>query len=182
MWKIKLVSQKFRKDYFKPLKIKQRLEMEAQQTATANIQQVEEQEVDDALSAPAVETFMVQHKDEKKAPGLLRRKAHKCDECDISFTFASSLRLHMSVHSGKSFDHLHFNYSCNYFSDERNFKCSQCPKDYKRPDHLRNHILSCHQNKRAYKCPKCPKAYKTSTHLWQHKLRVHSGENLLKYF
>jgi len=107
MWKIKLVSQKFRKDYFKPLKIKQRQEMKAQQTATANIQQVEEQEVEDALPAAAVESITKQHyKEEKKAPDTLKREArlHKCEECSKSFTTARNLRRHqMTVHSGKSF-------------------------------------------------------------------------------
>jgi len=106
MWKIKLVSQKFRKDYFKPLKIKQRQEMKAQQAATQNIQQVEEQEVEDALpAAAAVESITKHHKDEKKAPSSLKQEArlYKCDECGKSLTKASSLRQHMAVHSGKRF-------------------------------------------------------------------------------
>jgi len=103
MWKIKLFSQKFRKDYFKPLKIKQRLEMKAQRAATANIQQVEEQEVEDALpAAAAVESQP--HKNDEKVPSSLKRKAHKCDECGKSFTKAENVGRHkMTVHSGKSF-------------------------------------------------------------------------------
>ena len=64
--------------------------------------------------------------------------------CDKSFITKDTLNKHMSVHV-----------------EERNFKCGECGKLFKRLSHVREHI-KIHSSARAFPCTICEKSFKTN--------------------
>ncbi|XP_017065103.1 zinc finger protein Xfin-like [Drosophila eugracilis] len=89
----------------------------------------------------------------------------------------SKLNSQVNEHSPKAEDH----YNDNDEEEENstgkfknNLKSPKCPKTYKKPKQLENHLKS-NKDERPYKCPLCPKDFKTSSNAKVH-LRTHTGE------
>lgn len=80
-------------------------------------------------------------------------KPYKCDQCDASFNFNHSLRLHRLKHSG-----------------QRPHKCTQCDKSYLTSNHLKMHMEGVHQSKKNHMCRFCPKSFSYRTSLQVHEL------------
>ncbi|ERS97245.1 hypothetical protein HMPREF1624_06576 [Sporothrix schenckii ATCC 58251] len=60
-------------------------------------------------------------------------------------------------------------------TNDRPFKCTQCPKTYLEEKHLRQHIKGSHSQERQYFCSECDKAFLTATRLRRHAA-VHEGQ------
>lgn len=56
---------------------------------------------------------------------------------------------------------------------EKPFKCDDCPKAFRRSEHLKRHIRSVHSNIRPFPCKFCDKKFSRSDNLAQH-LRTHN--------
>lgn len=56
--------------------------------------------------------------------------------------------------------------------EEKPFQCAECPKAFKRSEHLKRHIRSVHSNERPFPCTLCEKKFSRSDNLSQH-LKTH---------
>lgn len=56
--------------------------------------------------------------------------------------------------------------------EEKPFRCAECPKAFKRSEHLKRHIRSVHSNERPFPCTLCEKKFSRSDNLAQH-LKTH---------
>ncbi|CCH42581.1 Zinc finger protein [Wickerhamomyces ciferrii] len=56
--------------------------------------------------------------------------------------------------------------------DAKPFKCEECPKAFRRSEHLKRHFRSVHSNIRPFPCKFCEKKFSRSDNLAQH-LRTH---------
>ena len=56
--------------------------------------------------------------------------------------------------------------------EEKPFQCAECPKAFKRSEHLKRHIRSVHSNERPFPCTLCDKKFSRSDNLAQH-LKTH---------
>jgi len=95
------------------------------------------------------------------------RKSFNCSYCEKSFQSKSSLRDHLTSHTG-----------------ERNFPCPFCPAKLKTKNNLQTHIASCHADKdtsiaKDYNCTFCPKSFRFKAQLNQH-VRSHTNEKPYK--
>ncbi|XP_059056420.1 zinc finger protein 91-like isoform X11 [Achroia grisella] len=93
-----------------------------------------------------------------KKDHLLERK-HECQECHMRFFTNSSLKKHMTKHSGL-----------------RQFKCEVCHKAYGRKNTLREH-MRIHNNDRRFACTFCGQAFvqkcSWKSHMWsKHEQKV----------
>ncbi|XP_070547163.1 gastrula zinc finger protein XlCGF57.1-like [Ptychodera flava] len=95
-----------------------------------------------------------QHKMTKHIP--LELWNHHCDVCS-RFPYKSVLQTHMKSHS-----------------DERNFYCQVCGKDFKKKDHYVRHVKN-HEGEKPYMCEHCGKNFGRKEHLMQHSV-VHTKE------
>ncbi|XP_064545098.1 zinc finger protein 431-like [Drosophila montana] len=59
-------------------------------------------------------------------------------------------------------------------SEERQYKCLECPKEFSRHKTLQAHRRT-HTGERPYKCPHCPKAFAQSHHARDH-IQLHYGQ------
>ncbi|XP_017285033.1 zinc finger protein 510-like [Kryptolebias marmoratus] len=81
-----------------------------------------------------------------------------CHMCPLSFKTDSLLVQHMAKsHEG-----------------HKAFKCSECPKEFSRRDHLALH-LRVHTGEKPYRCSYCGKSFRQTSILKVH-LRLHTGE------
>ena len=88
------------------------------------------------------------------------KKAHPCDQCEMSFDYLSGLKLHIdSVHLGL-----------------KPHKCTQCDKAFGEKSNLNRHIKSAHEN--AFICPQCNKAFSAKDAMEKHIASVHEGIKL----
>lgn len=56
--------------------------------------------------------------------------------------------------------------------EDKPFQCSDCPKAFKRSEHLKRHVRSVHSNERPFACTLCEKKFSRSDNLSQH-LKTH---------
>ncbi|SCU94534.1 LADA_0G09120g1_1 [Lachancea dasiensis] len=56
--------------------------------------------------------------------------------------------------------------------DEKPFRCQECPKTFRRSEHLKRHIRSVHSSERPFHCSYCDKKFSRSDNLSQH-LKTH---------
>ena len=86
-------------------------------------------------------------------------KTLKCDRCEKYFNDLSGLKQHYLSHEKKI------------------FPCHQCGKSYERPDTLRYHVKTVHENRKDTKIYKCDQCEKTTVgrldHLKTHLKNVH---------
>lgn len=63
--------------------------------------------------------------------------------------------------------------------DEKPFKCQECPKAFRRSEHLKRHIRSVHSTERPFHCLFCDKKFSRSDNLSQH-LKTHKKHGDIK--
>lgn len=56
--------------------------------------------------------------------------------------------------------------------EDKPFQCADCPKAFKRSEHLKRHVRSVHSNERPFACTLCEKKFSRSDNLSQH-LKTH---------
>nr|XP_016931910.2 gastrula zinc finger protein XlCGF7.1-like [Drosophila suzukii] len=113
---------------------------------------------------------------------------YTCPQCHKSFVQSISLQAHLQTHAKKRecfqcsktfttdvklkshFLHVH--------SDERPFKCTVCPKDYRLRSKLHRH-LRVHTGVRPFKCTHCSRTFTQGQYLKAH-IRTHTGERPYK--
>lgn len=84
-----------------------------------------------------------------KEPAM--EKPFKCDECNSTFTKATSLKSHLVKHTG-----------------EKRYKCSICFKTFFSSSSLKIHVRV-HTGDRPFKCKQCPRSFSDPSNFNKHK-------------
>ncbi|XP_041933366.1 zinc finger protein 665-like isoform X1 [Alosa sapidissima] len=108
--------------------------------------------VHDASSADAEDETSANN----ASPAVKPRPYH-CKDCGKDFTTASSLSVHLRIHTG-----------------ERPFQCPQCGKRFRQIPHLRDHERL-HSDERPFVCSVCGRSFVLAARLAEHA-RTHSGD------
>ncbi|XP_049733632.1 histone-lysine N-methyltransferase PRDM16 isoform X2 [Elephas maximus indicus] len=109
-------------------------------------------------------------------------QAHECKDCERMFP--NNLEQHMIIHTEEreyKCDQCPkaFNWKSNLIRHQmshdsgKRFECENCVKVFTDPSNLQRHIRSQHVGARAHACPDCGKTFATSSGLKQHK-HIHS--------
>ncbi|KAL3864372.1 hypothetical protein ACJMK2_006062 [Sinanodonta woodiana] len=80
-------------------------------------------------------------------------KPYKCSECNASFNFNHSLKLHLLKHSGT-----------------RPYACNLCGKTYLTSNHLKIHMQALHGERKGFFCKDCGKQFSYLTSLRMHEM------------
>jgi len=84
-----------------------------------------------------------------------------CDECEKTFTSASTLYHHKRAIHGT----------------QKPYQCNQCDAQFNFNHSLKLHVLK-HAGRRPHQCPTCGKSYLTASHLKYHVDAIHSATKL----
>ncbi|XP_045534018.1 uncharacterized protein LOC106709553 [Papilio machaon] len=117
-------------------------------------------------------------------------KQHFCKDCDKGFYTAAALKVHRRVHSGdrpcacdecgrnfRQWSDLKY-HKASIHSDQKNFKCEFCDKEFARRYSLNVH-RRIHTGERNYKCDYCNKTFRASSYRLSH-MRTHTGSKPYK--
>ena len=108
-----------------------------------------------------------------------RLNSKKCDQCDYSTTFATTLKRHIRTHRGQK---LHKCDLCGHLfhqagnlkrhmlihNGEKPHKCHYCNYSCSETGDLKKHMRT-HSGDKPYKCDQCDYASATASHLRRHK-------------
>ena len=108
-----------------------------------------------------------------------RLNSKKCDQCDYSTTFATTLKRHIRTHGGQKLNkcdlcgHL-FHQTGNLkrhmliHNGEKPHKCRHCNYSCSETGDLKKHMRT-HSGEKPYKCDQCDYASATASHLRRHE-------------
>nr|XP_023659624.1 zinc finger and SCAN domain-containing protein 2-like isoform X2 [Paramormyrops kingsleyae] len=109
------------------------------------------------LTSAGLEEHVLTHCESPSDPNSSKPRPFHCEHCGKDFTTASSLSVHLRIHTG-----------------ERPYQCSQCGKRFRQIPHLRDHERL-HSGARPFSCAVCGKSFVLAARLVEHA-RTHSGE------
>ncbi|KAJ3586002.1 hypothetical protein NHX12_012404 [Muraenolepis orangiensis] len=111
------------------------------------------------------------------APNLDDEQMYRCEDCDELFTTPLELRRHQKYScssAGSLFDTLSEDFKQEREdSDEAVHECKDCEKMF--PNDLGQHMIV-HTEEREYKCDQCPKAFNWKSNLIRHQMSHDSGK------
>ncbi|EPE03464.1 c2h2 transcription factor [Ophiostoma piceae UAMH 11346] len=112
-----------------------------------------------ASSVPSVSAVTATTAASRRFPSDLKTIRCTWPDCDKTFNRPARLTAHMRSHT-----------------NDRPYKCPDCPKTYLEEKHLRQHVKGSHTEERKYVCEECSKAFLTATRLRRHSA-VHEGQD-----
>ncbi|CAG7685979.1 unnamed protein product [Allacma fusca] len=116
------------------------------------------------------------------------RKSYPCKECGKYFSkknlWAHVQVVHLNI---RKFICHYCGYACSAtpalrrhlvtHTNERNYKCKICEKEFKTPEGVKIHTRYAHTGERPYRCDRCGKGFVTQGHLGKHMKCVHNKDD-----
>ena len=120
----------------------------------------------------------------KKHINQLSEQSNKCNQCGVSFSWASNLDLHMKNVHGLSYPKSNVNITPSseqvltkdsILGAPKIFCCKFCKETFALFKSMQNHILEKHSNQTALKCEICGSKFENDERKKQHIAVVHEG-------
>ena len=115
---------------------------------------------------------------------------YDCTKCHDFFFWKHELDAHLNLEHGVEMEHKYCKicrlpykdvHNCGLLKQrdkqgEQKYLCSQCPREFTKPDYLKNHVKSVHENRLDFECEQCRKKFVSKTRLTSHIFQTHSSQ------